>query len=75
MSADIPEYYIDTKMLDSIQRELADFGYWALKTLEREGCFQTDMALTHWELTAVARPMIRDAERLGLIVKSSSLED
>ena len=65
MGADIPEYYIDTKMLDSKQRELADFGYWALKALERED----------WELTAVARPMIRDAERLGLIIKSSSLED
>jgi hypothetical protein len=69
-----PEYYIDYKMLDSKQRELADLGFWTLRKFEKEGLLHS-LTLQHPELTYVVRPILRDAERLGLIVSASSLVD
>jgi hypothetical protein len=69
-----PEYYIDYKMLDSKQRELADLGFWTLRKFEKEGLLHS-LTLQHPELKYVVQPILRDAERLGLILSSSSLVD
>lgn len=69
-----PEYYLDNKMMQLKQRELADLGFWVLRRFEKEGLLHS-LTLQHPELTYVVRPILRDAERLGLIVSASSLVD
>lgn len=69
-----PEYYLDDKMMQLKQRELADLGFWVLRRFEKEGLLHS-LTLQHPELTYVVRPILRDAERLGLIVSASSLVD
>ena len=69
-----PEYYLDDKMMQLKQRELADLGFWVLRRFEKEGLLHS-LTLQHPELKYVVQPILRDAERLGLILSSSSLVD
>ena len=71
---DLPEYFL-VPDLDTRQRELADLGLWVLQVIEEECYLQKPIELSHGDIQGVLRPILHDAERLGLIVKASSLVD
>ena len=73
MGADLPEYFLAND-LDTRRTELADFGLWALQIIDEEGYLQHPIELSHGEIQGVLRPILHDAERLGLIIKASSLD-
>jgi len=71
---DLPEYFL-VPDLDTRRRELADLGLWVLQVIEEECYLQKPIELSHGDIQGVLRPILHDAERLGLIVKASSLVD
>ena len=73
MDADLPEYFLAND-LDTRRTELADLGLWALQVFNEQLCLQKPLELYHHHLQGVLRPILNDAERLGLIIKASSLD-